>query len=361
MQTLLRPWHSLTRSPLRRAFTLAGAALGVVLWLALAPAALGGSSTYVTTYGISMEPILHKGDLAIVRPQPEYRVGDIVAYKSESLHTVVLHRIIGRDGERFVFKGDNNTWIDTDRPLASALIGRMDMKVPGFGTRIQQLASPPGIGAIAAVAALPVASRGRRRKRNHGADAEKPARRTSSRPMLRHVPPRLLVASAVAVGALALSFTKPPTTHGTSDLPFDDRGEFTYTGAAPGGEAVYQADTVSSGQPVFLNLVDSIDVGFTYSASSLAPVVARGDVGLRAQVSDSSGWTYPLDLAVPVHFEGTDAHVSGTLNLHDLQATIANMEAATGVKRDSYTVLISASVNREVRRSDAVVAGLFAP
>jgi hypothetical protein len=179
--------------------------------------------------------------------------------------------------------------------------------------------------------------------------------------MLRHVPPRLLVASAVAVGALALSFTKPPTTHGTSDLPFDDRGEFTYTGAAPGGEAVYQADTVSSGQPVFLNLVDSIDVGFTYSASSLAPVVARGDVGLRAQVSDSSGWTYPLDLAVPVHFEGTDAHVSGTLNLHDLQATIANMEAATGVKRDSYTVLISASVNREVRRSDAVVAGLFAP
>src|SRR4051812_39193182 len=98
MRTLLRPWRSLTRSPLRRAFSVVGAALAIVLWLGLAPSALGGSSTYVTTYGISMEPVLHKGDLAIVRAQPSYHVGDIVAYNSASLHTIVLHRIIAREG-----------------------------------------------------------------------------------------------------------------------------------------------------------------------------------------------------------------------------------------------------------------------
>jgi hypothetical protein len=37
------------------------------------------------------------------------------------------------------------------------------------------------------------------------------------------------------------------------------------------------------------------------------------------------------------------------------------MRAATGVTHDSYTVLISAVVNREVQRNDALVSGLFAP
>ena len=123
---------------------------------------------------------------------------------------------------------------------------------------------------------------------------------------------------------------------------------------------MYQAERVSSGQPIFLNLVDRVDVGFSYQASSLVPLIARGDLALSATVSDADGWTYPLDLAAPVHFEGSEAHASGTLNLHDLRATIANMEAATGVKRDFYTVLVSASVNRELHRNDSVVSGVFA-
>ncbi len=178
----VRFWHSLTRSPLRRAFSIVGAALGVVVWLALAPTALGGSTTYVTTYGVSMEPTLHRGDLALVRAQAAYHVGDIVAYKSESLHTTVLHRIIGRDGDRFVFKGDNNTWIDTDHPPASALIGKMEMKLPGFGTHVQQAASPTGVGAMTALAALPIAKEGRRRRRARDKEARRGRRRTGRRP-----------------------------------------------------------------------------------------------------------------------------------------------------------------------------------
>ncbi len=65
----------------------------------------------------------------------------------------------------------------------------------------------------------------------------------------QQIEPRLLVVTAAVIGLAFLAFTRPPTTHTTSDLPFDDHGTFTYTGAAPGGEAVYQADRVSSGQP----------------------------------------------------------------------------------------------------------------
>lgn len=351
----------LTRTPLRHALRVVGAALGVVFWLALAPTALGGSSTYVTTYGTSMEPALHQGDLAIVRAQPSYRVGDIVAYRSSSLRAIVLHRIIGRDGERFVFKGDNNTWVDTDQPSARALVGKMEMRLPGFGKHVQRVASPSGVATLATLTALPAAGKGRRRRRRNTetnkAKVKTPAR---GRPIWAHVEPKLLMATAVAVGALAFAFTRPSTMHTTSDLPFDDHGEFSYTGAAPGAGAVYQADRVSSGQPIFLNLVDRVDIGFTYRVSSTVPIVAKGDLSLSGAVADANGWTYPFDLANPVHFEGSEAHVTGTLDLSDLRTTIAGMETATGVKRDFYTVLIKATINRKLQRKAAVTTGVFA-
>ena len=95
-------------------FTLTVAAC-FVLFL---PADLGGAATYLTTHGTSMQPRFHTGDLAIAKPVQQYRVGDIAVYRSHTLHTLVMHRIIRREGSHYVFKGDNNTWTDKDRPTA---------------------------------------------------------------------------------------------------------------------------------------------------------------------------------------------------------------------------------------------------
>lgn len=360
MQTLLRARRSLTARPVRRIVSMIGAGLGVVAWFTLAPTTLGGSSTYVTTYGTSMEPTLERGDLAIVRDRSTYRVGDVVAYHSDSLDTIVLHRIIARDGDQFVLKGDDNTWTDTDRPTATAIIGKLDITVPGFGNHIQRAASPAGLASLAAIAALPVARRGLRRRRNVDASAQRPVNPARDRSTWRHIHPQLLVPTAVAIGLLLFAWTRPTTTVTTEDLPFDERGEFTYTGPAPGGLAVYQADQVSSGQPVFLSLVDRVDLAFAYRASSTAPVLAEGDISLSGMVMDAGGWTYRLDLGDPAHFEGSEASSNATLDLRDLRATIAGMQSATGVTRDAYTVRIDALVNREVRHNDAVSAGKFA-
>ena len=90
--------------------------LAVAAWLLVAPTQIGGETSYVTTSGISMSPRFHSGDLAVVRPAEDYRVGDIVAYHSTMLHIVVLHRIIAIKGDRYVFKGDNNDFVDPDAP-----------------------------------------------------------------------------------------------------------------------------------------------------------------------------------------------------------------------------------------------------
>src|SRR4051812_49977795 len=96
---------------------LAGALLLVVLYAGAAvwPTALGGSTTYVTTHGSSMEPSFHQGDLALVRQANHYDVGDVVAYRSATLKgTTILHRIIAQGPEGYTFRGDNNGFEDPD-------------------------------------------------------------------------------------------------------------------------------------------------------------------------------------------------------------------------------------------------------
>ena len=90
-----------------------------------------------------MQPRFHTGDLALVRPVSDYRVGDIVAYRSRQLHVTVLHRIVAvtADG-RYIFRGDNNSWRDPERVTRAQLIGALWFAVPGMGGGLEQLRSP---------------------------------------------------------------------------------------------------------------------------------------------------------------------------------------------------------------------------
>lgn len=362
MSFVLRPLRRLQRGPVLRIAGLLGAGVLALAWLLAGPTALGGSATYITTFGTSMEPVLHRGDLVVVKPQSSYRVGDIVAYRSESIRTVVLHRIVDREDDRFVFKGDNNTWIDTDRPRADELVGKMTMHLPGAGTHLRRAASPPVVATLASVAFFPLlrGDRRRRKAREVSAHAATPPRPPRQPLRLRAVEPRLLMATAAAAGLLAVAFTRPIMVDGVSDVPFDELGTFSYSGAAPQGGAAYQSLAVSTGQPVFLRLVDELDLAFSYRVSSSADVTAEGDIALRAVLRDDSGWSYPIDLADPAHFDADDARVGGTLDLADVRLVLGAMQMSTGVVRDQYKVVLEAEVTRAVTHRDASTTGIFA-
>jgi len=361
MSSLLRPLRRLSRGPAVRMIGLLVAGLLALSWLLAAPTSLGGSATYITTYGTSMEPVLHRGDLVVVKPQSSYRVGDVVAYRSESLRAVVLHRIVDRDGDRFVVQGDNNTWIDTDHPTEDQLVGKMTMRLPGVGTQVRRATAPPVVATLASVAFFPlVASDRRRRARKASAATSTPPRSPRQPLRLSAVEPRLLVATAVAAGILAVAFTRPTTVDGASDIPFDELGTFSYSGVAPQGRAAYQSLTVSSGQPVFLRLVEELDLAFSYRLSSMADVTAEGEIALRAVLKDNSGWSYPVHLAQRARFDAGDAHVGGTLDLAAVRLAIGRMQMSTGVVRDQYHVVLEAEVKRSVRHRDASSSGIFA-
>lgn len=109
-------------------------ALIAVLALALWPARLGGATSYVIIKGTSMEPKFHTGDLAVVRTQDHYKVGDIVAYRipkgSAGAGKMVIHRIIGHRHGGYLMQGDNRTTPDTWNPTDHEVVGRYRMLVP---------------------------------------------------------------------------------------------------------------------------------------------------------------------------------------------------------------------------------------
>ena len=132
---------------------LAAAAFAATWWY-VAPPPLGGSTTVVTVDGTSMLPKLRVTDLVALRPQHTYRVGDVVGYRSGLIHRVVLHRIVAIHDGRYVFKGDNNSFIDPDRPTRAQLVGRLWLHVPSAGRLVSQLHRPPVAAALAVLLVL---------------------------------------------------------------------------------------------------------------------------------------------------------------------------------------------------------------
>ena len=368
-----RPQVDLRRSSLLR--TGVGAALLVAfvgLWAAFAPSQLGGSATYVSTFGTSMNPMLHKGDLVLVKPESDYHVGQVVAYHSDSLHTVVLHRIVNRDGDRYVFKGDNNTWLDTDHPTKAQLIGSMQLMLPGMGDKLALLHTPLGMGSAAAAVVVPFFGV-RKRKTKLAAPELKPAQPSRppnpTRPGIESFTlfaqtPKGRTMIGLALGALLVAgfaWTRSPQQPQTSDVTFDEHGAFAYTADVPDASDVYDGGRVTTGQPIYTSLVDGFDVGFDYTVGASRPLVVNGTTRLDLVVSDSTGWSRSVALAPDTPFSGETVHLGGAVSLSAIRNLITATEARTGVTHDSYTVSVHPVVQRQVQLGASSSNETFAP
>ena len=126
---------------------LAVVGLAAAWVLLFRPAFLGGSVTYVTVQGVSMEPTLSTGDLAIVREQDSYGVGDIVAFHAEG--AIVIHRIVrGSAEEGYIVQGDNKEFPDLWRPSGQDILGRMWISIPWGGHVLAFLRHPLILGSV---------------------------------------------------------------------------------------------------------------------------------------------------------------------------------------------------------------------
>lgn len=68
---------------------------------------LNNDSPIVCVLSESMEPGFRRGDILFLRPQ-KYRGGDMCVYQVFENSIPIVHRVIRRDGEHLLTKGDNN-------------------------------------------------------------------------------------------------------------------------------------------------------------------------------------------------------------------------------------------------------------
>jgi signal peptidase I len=340
----------------RHAKKLVASGLGLIalvcLWFYFAPVGLGGSTSYVDTDGISMEPRFHTGDLVLVRSQSSYHVGEIVAYHSTVFHTVVLHRIIGRAGARYVFKGDNNNFSDFEHPAGSQLIGALWLHIPGAGGRLASLRSPALVGALVgfgmflfAGAAFTQRQRRRRRQRRAAENAQRSQRRMpqrSAEPVVG-VLAIGLVALLPFVALAVLAFTRTPTALLPSNIPYKQSGTVSYSANAAPGPA-YPGNRAVTGDPLFTHVISVVKLRFGYLFHAAAAHSLAGKASLYATVASTSGWQRTLELGRPTYFRGDRALVTATLDLSSLLALLRRLETTTAVS-GSYTLTLVPRVN----------------
>lgn len=82
---------------------------------------LGVAKIYEVKTG-SMEDGIHAGDYILIAEKDNYKVGDVVTYTNEGYH--VTHRIIKKNGDKVITKGDANNVADEEIEV-SRIIGKV--------------------------------------------------------------------------------------------------------------------------------------------------------------------------------------------------------------------------------------------
>ncbi|MEO8541773.1 MAG: signal peptidase I [bacterium] len=347
--------------PRRRLVASLSSAITVVLvaiaWVLFAPPQLGGQTSYVIVNGNSMEPGMHRGDLAIVRETNSYGVGDVVTYRHPQIGPVI-HRVIGRDGARYVFQGDHNDFVDSYHPTQEQLIGKLWIQIPGVGSWLTRFHSPVyivgllclafmGFGGASAVKAKSSAPPGRpARPALQTISSTRIKGGTPMQQLLRNWQDTLSIVAAVGIGLGGLawvSFNRPSHHDVPANLPYSQTGQFAYSAPAADGR-VYDTGEATSGEPVYRRLSQRVAFQFDYKLESTPKAQAAGSYRMVAELGDKNGWRRTIELSPETQFAGDDVIVAGILDLSQVQSLVGILEEQSGVKNERYTVAIKPEI-----------------
>jgi signal peptidase I len=329
----------------------------IIIWIAFAPAKIGGQTSYVMVNGISMEPNYHTGDLVIVRKAQTYQIGDVVTYHDPEMGAYVIHRIIGVEQGQFIIKGDNNSWVDAYQPTPDEIIGKQWVYAPKAGKAMLWLRKPINLsltilllGGILMTSMISKPPKGKKGKNS-------PSVKLSGT-----FEGALYLLGFLFLGFLGLSifaFTRPATrTAGT--IPYQQDGVYSYT--ATGTPGVYDTEMVRSGEPVFPRLACFLNIGLAYNLSGNQLQNISGNRQMFARVMDEpSGWQRTVPLLSQTAFSGNSNFSMATLDLCQLETLVNLVEKETGLHTNTYTVEIVTNIVFTANTSGGIVTGTFDP
>jgi len=327
------------------------------IWIAFAPTLIGGRASYVVVNGNSMEPGFHKGDLVIVRAASTYQVGDIVTYRNAELNAFVIHRIIAIQQDHYVFKGDNNSWIDMYHPIHEELIGKLWIHMPKLGKAMAWLRLPINMGLTTALlGGILMAS-----------IMIKPKRQRKGKNRISPNFGGMLEGGLYLFGFFALAFLVlsifafiRPLTHAADKIQYQQDSHFSYS--ATGTPVIYDTEMVRSGEPVFPRLTCFLNIGFTYNALGDQLQGVSGNHQLIARVmEEQSGWQRTIPLNQQTAFSGNSFSTLSTLDLCQVVALVNTLEQETGLRANTYTLEIITQVVMTANAAGNQISDSFEP
>jgi signal peptidase len=122
---------------------------------------------YKTVLTGSMEPAIPVGSIVITKEQSSYEIEDIISFQEEG--SVITHRIISIDRERYITKGDANNVADTEEVQQKQILGKVILTIPLLGYLVIWLMSPFGMISLFIIIGIWYIATGR----NRGAGNEK--------------------------------------------------------------------------------------------------------------------------------------------------------------------------------------------
>lgn len=122
-------------------------AVGLMVAFSLLP--LPGNYRVYTVQSGSMEPGVRMGSLIFVKPQADYRVGDVVTRKTNDPKLTITHRITARTekngGVVYQTKGDANDAPDAEEIAQTSLVGKVVLALPFLGYPVSYAKTLPGL------------------------------------------------------------------------------------------------------------------------------------------------------------------------------------------------------------------------
>lgn len=297
-----------------------------------------------------------------------YHVGEVVAYRSPLLHATVLHRIIGEHGGLFSFKGDANSFRDPLPLSTNAIIGRLQLHIPDVGGWLTWLHTPTNalyfFGSLVLILVGIAVGLFRRQKK---------VRTNTAPPVRGHGGPGWTlsgVGEAIAIplvlaltfGLLAaVAFTRPDNRTVAQHIPYQQQLQFVYGGPATKG-ATYPDAIVTSGDPVFVHLVQSLNIRAHYRFTSNAKTIGlNGTIAMTAELIAANGWTRTISSSPIVAFRGSTANVSLPIDLRNAAGLLTAVNQETGVGDGAASILLTPKVALSGTVVGLPIATSFAP
>jgi len=339
--------------------------LMATLWLIFAPVQFGGQASYIMIAGASMEPSLHYGDLVIAHEERTYDVGDVVTYRHPTIGPVI-HRIIGRTGDTYTFKGDNNDWIDSYEPTSSELIGKSWVHIPGAANIILKLRSSLGIVLLSFAIGFMVLLTFSRNSLMGGEQPKKDKQTMTERnwPLNfpRYIEGTLFALFAILLGATLLgvfAFSNPLTQSVPVDIPYEHRGTFSYE--AVGSPSVYDKGKIKTGDAIFHALIHKFDLAFKYQLSTPETKELVGSYHIYLEVSEPNGWRRQIELHPYTEFLGESFTTEVTINLGYILTLVDQLKTNTALQRQVFNVDIITEVDVLGYLGDQGIEDAFMP